>query len=59
MLDITTFNKSLKATWIQKYLDPQNHSKWKLLFDSELQRNGGEVIPKGNFNKKDVNNLKK
>ena len=32
--------------------------KWKRLFDSELERNGGEVILKGNLNKKDVNNLK-
>ena len=48
----------LKATWIQKYLDPENRSKWKLLFHSELERNGGEAILKGNLNKKDVNNLK-
>ena len=48
----------LKATWIQKYLDPESRSKWKRLFDSELERNGGEAILKGNLNKKDVNNLK-
>ena len=58
MIDIASFNKSLKATWIQKYLDPENRSKWKLLFDSELERNGGEAILKGNLNKKDVNSLK-
>ena len=58
MIDIASFNKSLKATWIQKYLDPENRSKWKLLFDYELERNGGEAILKGNLNKKDVNNLK-
>ena len=58
MIDIASFNKSLKATWIQKYLDPENRSKWKLLFDSKLERNGGQVILKGNLNKKDVNNLK-
>ena len=58
MIDIASFNKSLKATWIQKYLDPENCSKWKLLFDSELERNGGKAILKGNLNKKDVNNLK-
>ena len=38
MIDIASFNKSLKATWIQKYLDPENHSKWKRLFDSDLVR---------------------
>ena len=44
MIDIASFNKSLKATWIQKYLDPENHSKWKRLFDSDLVRYGGEAI---------------
>ena len=58
MIDIASFNKSLKATWIQKYLDPESRSKWTRLFDSELERNGGEAILKGNLNKKDVNNLK-
>ena len=57
MIDIAPFNKSLKATWIQKYLDPENHSKWKRLFDSDLVRYGGEAILKGNLNKKDINNL--
>lgn len=44
VIDIASFNKSLKATWIQKYMDPENHSKWKRLFDSELERNGGKAI---------------
>ena len=30
MIDITSFNKSLKATWIKKYLDTENCSKWKV-----------------------------
>ena len=38
MNDIASFNKSLKATWIQKYLDPAYHGKCKRLFDSELER---------------------
>lgn len=58
LIDISSFNKSLKATWIQKNLDPENVSKRKLLFDSGLERNGDEAIPKGNLNKKKVNNLK-
>ena len=58
MIDIASFNKSLKATWIQKYLDPESCSKWKRFFDSELERNGGEAILKGNLNKKDVKNFK-
>lgn len=27
MIDIASFNKSFKATWIHKYLDPENRSK--------------------------------
>ena len=58
MIDIASFNKSLKATWIQKYLDPESRSKWKRLFDSELERNGGEAIRKGNLNKKQLKNIR-
>ena len=34
MIDITSFNKSLKATWIKKFLDIdiENCSKWKVFF---------------------------
>ena len=35
MIDIKSFNKTFKSTWVKKYLDNDNHSKWKLLFDSE------------------------
>ena len=52
MIDIASFNKSPKVTWIQKYLDPENRSKWRVLFDYELERNGGEAILKANLNKK-------
>ena len=31
MLDITAFNRSLKTTWIKKYIDPTNIGKWKSL----------------------------
>ena len=58
MIDIASFNKFPKATWIQKYLDPENSSKWKLLFHSDLERNESKAILQGNLNKRDVNNLK-
>jgi len=29
MIDISSFNKSLKTTWIKKYLDKSNRGKWK------------------------------
>ena len=33
MLDIQTFNRALKAKWIQKCLDSSNKGKWKLFLD--------------------------
>ena len=29
MIDVASNNKSLKATWIKKYLDSGNRGKWK------------------------------
>ena len=58
MTDIASFNKSLKATWIKKYLDSENDSKWKNIFNLELGKYGGGAIFKGNLNKKDINNLR-
>jgi len=33
MIDLISFNKSLKTTWIKKYLDNSNSGKWKIVFD--------------------------
>ena len=41
MIDISSFNKSLKITWIKKYLDNNNNGKWKIFFDVELEKYGG------------------
>ena len=54
MIDIKSFDKTLKSTWVKKYLDNDNHGKWKLFFDSELHDFGGAVIFKGNLNKNDL-----
>ena len=54
MIDIKSFNKALKSTWVKKYLDNDNHGKWKLLFDSEIRDLGGDVIFKGNHNQNDL-----
>ena len=55
MIDIQAFNKSLKTTWIKKYLDSENQGKWKLFFDLELETLGGNILFTGNLNKKDTN----
>ena len=48
------FNQALKSGWIKKYLDRENHGKWKLLFNLELKNFGGEEILRGNLNKEDL-----
>lgn len=59
MIDIQSFIKSLKATWIKKYLDEENQGKWKYFFDLELERHGGSIVLTSNQNKKDIiENLK-
>ena len=57
MIDIQSFNKSLKATWVKKYLDKENRGKWKLFFDKELQKYGGTLAFMSNLNKEDTTNL--
>ena len=57
MIDIKSFNRALKSTWVKKYLDNDNHSRWKLPFDSEIHDFGGDVIFKGNLNKNDLQSL--
>ena len=52
MIDVKLFNKALKLSWLKKYLDTENHGKWKLLFDLQLRPFGGEAIFRGNFSKK-------
>ena len=55
MIDIKSFNKALKSTWIKKYLDKDNHGKWKLFFDLHLTEHGGGTdLFKGNLNKNDL-----
>ena len=54
MIDIKLFNSALKSGWIKKYLDKENHGKWKLLFDLELRNFGGEAIFRGNLSKEDL-----
>ena len=57
MLDIQSFNRALKAKWIQKYLDPQNKGKWKLLLAFFLNTHNIELLLHGNLNPDDVASL--
>ena len=59
MIDIQSFSKSLKVTWIKKYLDTENQGKWKLFFDLELGTLGEKLVLTGNLNKKDTTSTAK
>ena len=59
MIDIASFNKSLKATWIKKYLDSGNRGKWKNFFNLVLGKYGGSLFFElRNLNRKDIDKLK-
>ena len=56
---LASFNKSLKATWIKKYLDSGNRGKWKNVFNLALGKYGGShFFELGNLNRKDIDKLK-
>ena len=58
MIDIASFKKSLKATWIKKYLDLGNRGKWKKFFNLALGKYGGSpFFELGNLNRKDIDKL--
>ena len=54
MIEIFSFNKSFKATWIKKYLDVNNKGSWKIFFDLEFRQFGGDLILYGNLHKRDI-----
>ena len=56
MLDIKSFNKALKCSWIKKYLDDENKGKWKLFLDLELECLGGKMFFTYNLSKNDLLN---
>ena len=57
MLDLKTFSRSLKFTWIQKYLSSQSNAKWKTFFDYRLRRYGGLFLFPCNIRKEDIKHL--
>ena len=57
MLDIHIFNRTLKAKWIQKYLDSSNKGKWKLFLDFFLAKYNVNLLITGNLNVTDAASL--
>ena len=52
MIDIASFNKALKSTWIKKYLNEENNSAWKIFFHIELEKCGGKLFLLGTWTRK-------
>ena len=54
MIDISSFNKSLKLTWIKEYLDNNNKGKWKIFLDKDLKKYACQSLFSYNLNVRDI-----
>ena len=54
MIDIQSFNQSLKMKWIKGYLDDDNQAKWKSFFSYYLERHVGNLVFSSNLKRQDV-----
>ena len=54
MIDIHSFNASLKIKWVQSYLNTDNKGKWKSVFDYYLKKHGRKLLFQGNLKKQDI-----
>jgi hypothetical protein len=41
---IESYCYALNMSWIQKLLDPMNHSQWELLLLDKIEKNGGDKV---------------
>ena len=57
MIDLISFNKSRKTTWIKKYLDNDNYGKWKIFLDIVLKKYGCQSFFSYNLNASDISKL--
>ena len=58
MIDIQSFNASLKTKWVQSYLNTENKGKWKAFFHYYLERYDGKLLFLCNLKQKDASQLK-
>ena len=54
MIDIQSFNQSLKMKWVKGYLDDDNQAKWKSFFNYYLERHGDNLVFSSNLKRQDV-----
>ena len=58
MIDIKSFKASLKMKWVQSCLYTENKGKWKVFFDSYLEKCGRKLVFLCNLKQKDASQLK-
>ena len=56
-LNLKFFSRSLKFTWMQKYLNDESHEKWKVFIDYYLKQLGGKFIFSCNLRKDDISHM--
>ena len=56
MIDVQSFNKSLKIQWLKGYLDDNNRGKWKFFVDIDnyLEKHGGKLVFSANLKRLDT-----
>ena len=58
MLDLSSSNRTLKAKWVQRYLDPHNRGKWKLFVGSSLTDHNINLLLQGNLYSDNVDSMR-
>ena len=54
MVDLQSFNISLKIKWIKDYLDDNNKGKWKSFVNHYLEKHGGKLVFSANLKRQDT-----
>ena len=44
MTNIYDYKDAIKISWVKRFVDPNNEGKWKILFDNEIKKIGGDWI---------------
>ena len=44
MTNIYHYQDAIKVLCVKRYVDPKNKGKWKILFDNEIKKIGGDWI---------------
>ena len=59
MIDVQSFNKSLKIKWLKGYLDGNNQGTWRFFVDIDnyLEKHGGKLVFSANLKRLDTSLL--